>query len=372
MATRWVCSDEHVRLETAQVTAALGTDVQRDAIRLQRVLTVHDIDDSATRALQHPLLPGRSFMVVPLFIEALPRGMLLLAHPEPYAFQDNHLVLMTEAAETVALAIYHAQQYAHLQDVVDGFEEGKFQLAHDIRSPLSAAAASMQIITYILKSYELKPDHHEKIQEALKASHHSLHSVIQLAGDLLDTKKLQIGHHSIDYEALSMELLFDEVVTMLQILANQQHIMLRNEVEPRMLLLPGDNHLIRRLLINLTSNALRFTPSGGTVTLLAREDLQTNTMLLCVEDTGKGVALEDRERIFHPFVQGRDSSDKEEERRGAGLGLAICREIVQAHRGQIWVEDREGGGSRFCVRLPTDVEIPDDDSLDDEDIDVLF
>ncbi|NJO84041.1 MAG: GAF domain-containing sensor histidine kinase [Blastochloris sp.] len=372
MATHWVCSDVHMHLDTAHVAMSLEAAWYREAIRLQRVLAISDSHEYTEAAVQRLLLPGRSLLVVPLLSQAAPRAVLTLAHPEPAQFAQHHLAMMSESAETMAIAIHHAQRYAQLQDIVDSFEEGKFKLAHDIRSPLSAASASLEIIKYSLKPYTLDPAADSEIQNALQSGQRSLHSVIQLVGDLLDSKRLQIGQQSIAYEELSLELLFTEVVTILQPLANQLHIVLHNHVQPRALVLPGDNHLIRRLLINLISNALRYTPEGGQIALKASEEPDTSTLLLCVEDTGTGVAVHDRERIFQPFVQGRGNNNNDNPR-GAGLGLAICREIVQGHQGTIWVEDREGGGSRFCVRLPTDVEIPDDDDdLHADEIDPLF
>jgi signal transduction histidine kinase len=171
--------------------------------------------------------------------------------------------------------------------------------------------------------------------------------VIELTNNLLDTKRLQIGQESLEYQSVAIELIFGEVSDMLKDMSVQRRVMIRYQVTPRTLHVPGDEQFLRRMLVNLTSNALRFTPEGGVVTLRAYKVPASNSVMLAVEDTGPGIAPEDRERIFQPFVQGRG-----EGRRGTGLGLTICREIARAHNGRIWVEDQVGGGSRFCILLP--------------------
>jgi signal transduction histidine kinase len=208
--------------------------------------------------------------------------------------------------------------------------------------------ASIEVIKRALK---LQPPHesvHDIVQESIESGQRGLKAVIDLTADLLDTKKLQIGQRELEYQPISLELLFDEVSKTLQGLALQRRIMMRYHVSPRVLSVPGDTHLVRRMMINLAANALRFTPEGGAVTLNAYETSGGKSVMITVEDTGPGVDQTDRERIFQPYVQGGG-----EEQRGTGLGLAICREVALAHDGSIWVESRTGGGSRFCVMLPS-------------------
>ena len=114
------------------------------------------------------------------------------------------------------------------------------------------------------------------------------------------------------------------------------------------LMVPGEHVLVDRLrfdqvLINLLSNAQRYSPPGGHIAIESRP-ISNGETLISISDSGPGVALEDRERIFEPFYRG--------DRNGLGLGLAIAKSIVELHSGRIWVEPAPGGGSRFCVALP--------------------
>ena len=106
-----------------------------------------------------------------------------------------------------------------------------------------------------------------------------------------------------------------------------------------------DRLRFEQVLINLLSNAQRYSPPGGHISLDART-LPSNELVICVTDSGPGVAPEDREVIFEPFYRG--------DRSGLGLGLAIAKSLVELHNGRIWVEPAEGHGSRFCVALPGD------------------
>jgi signal transduction histidine kinase len=104
------------------------------------------------------------------------------------------------------------------------------------------------------------------------------------------------------------------------------------------------------VVANLLNNAMKFTPSGGTITLRAEE--VDGQVQISVSDTGVGIALEEHERIFEKFQQVGDTlTDKP---RGTGLGLPICRDIVEHHKGRMWVDSTLGSGSIFTVALPTE------------------
>ena len=108
----------------------------------------------------------------------------------------------------------------------------------------------------------------------------------------------------------------------------------------------GDYARLHQVVTNLVGNALKFTPTGGEVRV--RMEVEGSVVSVCVTDTGVGIALEDREAIFDPFVRVRSMNT-----RGAGLGLAIARRVLEAHRGSIGVESEVGAGSSFCFTLPT-------------------
>jgi signal transduction histidine kinase len=127
------------------------------------------------------------------------------------------------------------------------------------------------------------------------------------------------------------------------------------EVEPGLPTLVGDRDRLIQVLINLISNAVKFTPAGS-ITCAAHRDPTGDGLLVSVTDTGVGIAPEDHARVFEQFGQAGDTlTDKP---RGTGLGLAICREIVEHHGGRLWLESTPGQGSRFAFTLPVRVAEP--------------
>jgi signal transduction histidine kinase len=340
-----VASDPDVHISNLSIAAAMYDGFQSVAIRQREILLIDDAQQYKDDGRR--LLAGRSLLVVPFYANDDTVGVLTLAHPEPDIFSAEDKALLNEAATLMSNALSHAALYSALRADATAYEDGRYRLIHDIRSPLTALSASLEVIKRALKMHPVEESIHDLVQESIHSGQHSLHSVIELTNNLLDTKRLQIGPESLEYQSLAIELIFGEVSDMLKDTSVQRRVMIRYQVTPRTLHVPGDEQFVRRMLLNLTSNALRFTPEGGVVTLRAYKVPASNSVMLAVEDTGPGIPPEDRERIFQPFVQG-----KGEGRRGTGLGLTICREIARAHQGRIWVEDQVGGGSRFCVLLP--------------------
>jgi signal transduction histidine kinase len=342
---RCVASDPDLYISNLQIAAAMYDGFQSEAIRQQEIMLIDDAEQHKDDGKR--LLSGRSLLVVPFSVNDDTVGVLTLAHPDPGIFSAEDKALLAEAAPLMSNALSHAALYSALRADVTVYEDGRYRLVHDIRSPLTALSASLEVIKRALKMQPVHESIHDLVQESIESGQHSLHSVIELTNNLLDTKRLQIGTESLEYQSLAVELIFGEVSDMLKDMSIQRRVMIRYQVTPRTLRVPGDDQFVRRMLLNLTSNAIRFTPEGGVVTLRSYKVPASNSVMLAVEDTGPGIPPEDRERIFQPFVQG-----KGEGRRGTGLGLTICREIARAHQGRIWVEDQVGGGSRFCVLLP--------------------
>jgi two-component system sensor histidine kinase KdpD len=117
---------------------------------------------------------------------------------------------------------------------------------------------------------------------------------------------------------------------------------------PRDAVLLVDPILLEQVLYNLLENAVKYTPEEARITLAAFREAETTTVV--VEDNGPGVDPAELERIFDKFYRGRAAVGSE--RGGVGLGLAICRTVIQLHGGRIWAENREGGGARFVFSLP--------------------
>lgn len=362
----WYANGEHTLLTASQIEATLEAEVYQQALRSRQIVY---IADSTTRQLDEEaaLVPGRSLLIIPLKTRVGLSGVLTLAHPDAEAFFAHQEAIFAIAADVAATTLQDAWRHKLLQEKETRREQVTNLMVHDIRSPLMSTSATFEVIQRVIDEYDIEPKIRDFLNDSLTSGKRALQTVIELTNDLLDVKKLQSGKLPLDYQPVLIELLFDEVYSLLYSMAVKQQVIIRYQVRPRALKIVADPRLLRRALINLASNALRFSPSGSSLTLSARADSSPETasssmvtldaqpsadgkeVTFIVEDMGPGVPTEERERIFEPFAQGNGES-----KRGTGLGLAFCREVALAHGGHIWVEDRPGGGSRFCVRIPTD------------------
>lgn len=361
----WCASGEHTPLTASRVEAALETELYRRVLRSRQIVYIADssTDPPETEAM---LVAGRSLLVIPLKTRVGLSGVLALVHPEPESFPAHQDAIFAIAADAAAMVLQDAWRYKLLQEKESRREHVINLMVHDIRSPLMSTSASFEIIQRVIDEYVTGPKIREFLHDSMISGKRSLQAVIELTNDLLDVKKLQSGQQLLDYQTVMIELLFDEIYSLLYSMAVKQQVIIRYHVHPRALKVVADQRLLRRALINLASNALRFSPAGSSLTLSAHPAIAPEAsssssivtlnaqpssdgkeVLFVVEDMGPGVPPAERERIFEPFAQGNG-----EAKRGTGLGLAFCREVAVAHGGHIWVEERPGGGSRFCLSIP--------------------
>lgn len=215
-------------------------------------------------------------------------------------------------------------------------------IVHDMRSPLGG------IVGYhdLLRKHD-NSNLSERGAEFLRKASESSDRLIGMVNSLLDVSKLEAGELKPQRMACDLGALAREAAEMLSSLARNCTLEVIPPAEP--IIVPADRDLIFRVLQNLISNALKFTPAGGQVQVSM--ELEGPTALVSVRDTGSGIAPENHARIFEKFGQVNQRGP----RIGTGLGLTFCRLAVQAHGGEIGVESALGEGSRFWFRLPTRV-----------------
>ena len=175
-------------------------------------------------------------------------------------------------------------------------------------------------------------------------------TLLGMINDLLDVEKLESGSMQLDYAVQSPGDLVASAVRQVAWLAQSSKLTLTEKIAAGLPPLRGDENKLRRTLVNLLGNAIKFTPPGGTITTEAVYDAETHSVVFSVSDTGEGIPAEAFERIFDKFSQvasrlgGRTLS--------TGLGLTFCKLTVEAHGGSIEVESVLGKGSTFRVTLP--------------------
>jgi signal transduction histidine kinase len=221
-------------------------------------------------------------------------------------------------------------------------------VSHELRTPLNAIVGYNSLAIDGIYGALPAPLHgaHERIRAA--AEH-----LLALVNDVLDLSKIEVGRMEVDLETTDIGAVLDSVVTVIEPIAAAKglsvDVILARDV-PRV---TTDGRHVRQILLNLASNAIKFTERGS-VTLIARcvPGPGGDFVQISVEDTGIGIAAEDLARIFEEFEQVRPSGRGDSLQRGTGLGLAIARKLARLLGGDIDVTSTEGVGSRFTLRLP--------------------
>ena len=236
-------------------------------------------------------------------------------------------------------------------------------VSHELRTPLNAIVGYNSLAIDGIYGALPAPLHgaHERIRAA--AEH-----LLALVNDVLDLSKIEVGRMEVDLETVDIGALLDSVVTVIEPIASAKglhvDVILGREL-PR---ITTDARHVRQILLNLASNAIKFTERGS-VTLIARrsETAGDDSVYITVEDTGIGIAAEDLTRIFEEFEQVRPSGRGDSLQRGTGLGLAIAQKLTRLLGGEIVVSSTEGVGSRFMVQLPLHAPSPPPDVADGAD-----
>jgi signal transduction histidine kinase len=214
-------------------------------------------------------------------------------------------------------------------------------IIHDLRNPLSAIGISLNMLTLVLPEAVLQANH-----ELLEIAQTSAQRLQRLVDSLLEVSRMETGEARFDIRSFNLGPLLHDVIQRNAILA-RKGVKIDTDI-PFDLPVIADREKIERVLVNLVDNALKYTPENGHIWVQTGQ--KADSLWLSISDTGPGVPVEDRERIFERFTQGTGDKLK---RRGFGLGLAYCRLAIEGHGGRIWVQDGPNGiGSRFTFTLP--------------------
>jgi signal transduction histidine kinase len=212
---------------------------------------------------------------------------------------------------------------------------------HDLRSPLGNVLSSINMLQQML------PPDDEMSQSLLGIAIRSGQHLSRLVDSLLDLRRLEGGKAVLHKEDVLLSTLANEAIQQVQPTAEGKSIQLINKLPEWLPVVRVDSDMVRRVVINLIDNAVKYTPGAGTVIVSAR--VEGSEAIISISDTGPGIPETERTRIFDKFARiQRVGAPK-----GLGLGLAFCRLAIEAHGGRIWVEPGQPSGSVFLFTLPT-------------------
>ena len=222
-------------------------------------------------------------------------------------------------------------------------------MSHELRTPLTAIIGFSQIMLRDIEKAKFNPRQKANVERILKNGQH----LLALINDVLDLAKSESGRMDVAYKDVDVKELITSVMEETQSLATERGLQFEMAVDERAAHLETDEMKLRQILLNLLSNALKFTPQGEiriTASYLPASDDESDRIAIAVKDTGIGIPQEIQERIFEAFYQADNSNTRKYG--GTGLGLSIVRQFTELLGGKLEIQSSEGVGSTFTIILP--------------------
>ncbi len=334
-----------------------SASVVGQATLLGEPVVVNDVSQESAKAIHqyNPLLPlTRAELGIPLKIGARVIGALDVQSTRANAFTQDDIAVLQVLADQIAVAVDNARAYEIAQKAMQEIKEAdqlKSQflanMSHELRTPLNSIIGFSRVI---LK--EIDGPVNEMQRQDLTAIYNAGQHLLGLINDVLDLSKIEAGKMELAFEDdVDLGAMIKSVMSTVVGLVKDKPIKLQQEIQPDLPGLRVDPMKIRQVLLNLLSNAAKFTEQGAiTVKARLQHGAQGDEVLVQVIDTGPGISPEDQAKLFQPFSQVDGSLTRKTG--GSGLGLSISHHLIRLHGGKIGIESEIGKGSTFYFTLP--------------------
>ncbi len=303
----------------------------------------------------NPLLPEtRAEAAIPLRIGNRVIGAIDIQAKTVGAFTEDEVGVLQTLADQVAVAIDNARSFELSQEAVMEMREvdrlkSQFlaNMSHELRTPLNSIIGFSRVI---IKGIDGPVT--ELQQQDLTAIYNSGQHLLGLINDILDLSKIEAGKMELAFDEVNIADVTSSVLSTMSGLIKDKPIQMKRIIEPNLPTVRADAIRVRQVMINLLSNAAKFTDEGDIIVEVGLKPGLTgrNELRVSVTDTGPGIAKQDQAKLFQPFSQVDDSPTRKTG--GTGLGLSICQHIINMHGGRIWIESDIGMGSTFHFTLP--------------------
>jgi PAS domain S-box-containing protein len=283
-------------------------------------------------------LPVVSYLAVPVVSRSGNIiGALFFGHPEAGIFTAEHELIVSAIASQAAISLDNAKLYEQIRAMNEKKDEFIGLASHELKTPLTSISGYLQILNRMQSE--------EKNRNFVTKAINQVNKLSLLISDLLDVSKIHAGKLQLSQQRFDISKLVTDAV---ELIGHAYHTHIINLIAPAgELHIVGDPQRIEQVLINLLTNAIKYSPSGDKIVVsLNRTD---NKLVLSVQDFGFGIPAGQLKQIFTRFHRVEDHSHTIS---GLGIGLYICHEIVERHNGRIWAESETGKGSTFWVSLP--------------------
>ena len=291
----------------------------------------------------------RSLLGVPMLFEDQVLGVLAVWGRQAEPFAPEVVDLLQTLANQSVLAIQNARLFREIADKSQQLEtasrhksEFLANMSHELRTPLNAVIGFSEVLAEGMFG-ELNDKQAEYITDILESGRH----LLSLINDILDLSKIEAGRMELEPSEFDLPAAIDTALLLMRERASRKGIELGRAVDARLGIVRADERKVKQVLLNLLSNALKFTPEDGRIDV--RAQVRDGMAEISVTDTGVGIAAADQAAVFEEFRQVGDSAKRVE---GTGLGLALSRKFVELHGGRIWLTSQLGKGSTFTFTLP--------------------
>jgi signal transduction histidine kinase/DNA-binding response OmpR family regulator len=295
-----------------------------------------------------------SFVMVPVRSSGEVLGTIQVSSRSPRKFRHEEVRLLETIGNQMGIAVQRAQLYEETRRQALELEKAsKLQadfsamIAHDLRSPLMNISGVAEVMMGGM--FGEVTEEQKKWLLRIQANSQSL---VDLVSDFLDVSKLEAGYIGLNREVISLAELIQKSIDGYRVVALDKKISLKETLDPRVPSVHADPRRLEQVLSNLISNAIKFTGEAGEVEVGARLE-DSSRVTVWVRDNGIGIPSGEIGQLFEKYRQG--ANVKHSTQKGTGLGLVICKMIVEAHDGRIWVESAEGSGTTFFFSLPANV-----------------
>jgi signal transduction histidine kinase len=296
----------------------------------------------------------KCLMCVPLFLRNNIFGVMEIFNTiEGNIYTDHQLSLLVSIASQAAIALENARSYELAQQAIKEMREldllkSQFlaNMSHELRTPLNSIIGFSRVILKGIDGPITEPQ-----EQDLNAIYSSGQHLLRLINDILDFSKMDANKMEVSFEDVNIRELIENVVPTIGGLIKDKQVTIVKEISPDLPIIRADPVRIRQVMLNLLSNAAKFTDQGSIKITAGTENSDNKSFIkVQVSDTGLGISEEDQNKLFQPFSQVDSSPTRKTG--GTGLGLSISKKLIELHGGYIGVTSKENSGSTFYFMLP--------------------
>jgi signal transduction histidine kinase len=336
--------------ERTPVRASRGTTVGRALLEC-RPVQIADVRADPEYAFDEgqKMFAFRTVLAVPMLREGIPKGVIALVKTEVEPFSEKQIALVETFADQAAIAIENVRLFDEIQDKSRQLSEASqhksqflANMSHELRTPLNAILGYNQLMLN-----NIYGETSGRMRAVLTRVQSNGKHLLKLINDVLDLSKIEAGQFTLALTDYSIKHVVQNVSAAVEPLVNEKGLGFKIEVPSDLPQGWGDERRLTQVLLNLVSNAIKFTEVGE---VMIKVSTANDAFILSVRDTGPGIDPADQDRIFEEFQQADSSITKK--KGGTGLGLSIARHIIEMHGGRIWVESSIRKGATFLFTVP--------------------